>query len=158
MNTSASLRAVTSATEKVRHEVGDLLLAIAASVMPAVLALVTGAGLPLPGSERTDFSHDLEALSLVTAVVLIGVYAGGLVFSLKTHRDIFNPSAKPEPVGKDKKAKKGAARSGNPAKRAIAEQSQGDADVAAATDLTGAVPDDFSLPAEFTDLLHPPNR
>ena len=50
-----------------------LLLAIAASVMPAVLAIVTGAGLPLPGSERTDFSHDLEALSLVTAVVLIGV-------------------------------------------------------------------------------------
>jgi Ca2+:H+ antiporter len=69
-----------------------LLLAIAAAVMPAVLALVTGAGLPLPGSERTDFSHDLESLSLITAVVLIGVYAGGLVFSLRTHRDLFNPT------------------------------------------------------------------
>jgi Ca2+:H+ antiporter len=69
-----------------------LLLAIVAAVMPAVLALVSGAGLPLPGSARTDFSHDLEALSLVTAVVLIGVYAGGLVFSLRTHRDLFNPT------------------------------------------------------------------
>ena len=76
-----------------------LLLAIVAAVMPAVMALVSGAGLPAPGASRVGFSHDLETLSLVTAIVLIGVYVGGLIFSLRTHRDLFNPTTEDDIEG-----------------------------------------------------------
>ncbi len=69
-----------------------LLLALVAAVMPAVFALVNGAGLPLPGVTRRGFGHDLETLSLITAGVLISVYAAALLFSLRTHRDLFNPA------------------------------------------------------------------
>jgi len=68
-----------------------LMLAIAAVVMPAVFELVRGSGLPGPSAERIQYDASVEHLSLVTALVLIGVYAGGLVFSLRTHRDLFNP-------------------------------------------------------------------
>ncbi len=68
-----------------------LLLAIAAVAMPAVFELVSGTGLPSPNSERIDYDSSVENLSLITAVVLIGAYVGGLVFSLRTHRDLFNP-------------------------------------------------------------------
>jgi len=60
-------------------------------------------------------------------------------------------------AGKGKKPKKGAARSGNPAKRAVAGQAQPGADSGAAVGLGAGVPDDFSLPPEFTDLLPPHN-
>ena len=62
-----------------------LLLAIAAVVMPAVFELVSGTGLPSPNSERIDYDSSVERLSLVTALVLIGAYVAGLVFSLRTH-------------------------------------------------------------------------
>ncbi len=68
-----------------------LMLAIVAVVMPAVFELVRGAGLPAPTAERINYDANVEHLSLITALVLIGVYAGGLVFSLRTHRDLFNP-------------------------------------------------------------------
>jgi Ca2+:H+ antiporter len=68
-----------------------LLLAAVAMVMPAVYELVDGQGLPLPGSERIHFDGTVEALSLAVAFVLIGSYVAGLIFSLKTHRDLFNP-------------------------------------------------------------------
>ena len=68
-----------------------LMLAIAAVVMPAVFELVRGSGLPAPTAERINYDASVEHLSLITALVLIGVYAGGLVFSLRTHRDLFNP-------------------------------------------------------------------
>ena len=61
-------------------------------------------------------------------------------------------------AGKAKKAKKGAARSGNPAKRAVTQRSMPaptvDADAVAST----AIPDDFALPPEFTNLLPPQGR
>ena len=76
-----------------------LLLAIVAAVMPAVLALVSGAGLPPSGASRVSFSHDLQVLSVITAVVLIAVYASGLVFSLVTHRDLFNPTSEDDVGG-----------------------------------------------------------
>jgi Ca2+:H+ antiporter len=68
-----------------------LLLAVTALVMPAVFQLVDGGSLPRPGAEDARFSTTLEHLSLAVAVVLICSYAAGLVFSLRTHRDIFNP-------------------------------------------------------------------
>jgi Ca2+:H+ antiporter len=68
-----------------------LLLAAAALVMPAIFELVEGKGLPLPGAEVIDYGSTVEPLSLAVAIVLIATYVAGLFFSLKTHRDIFNP-------------------------------------------------------------------
>jgi len=68
-----------------------LMLAAAALVMPAIFALVDGQGLPDPGAELVTYDSDVENLSLAVAAVLIGSYALGLVFSLRTHRGLFNP-------------------------------------------------------------------
>jgi Ca2+:H+ antiporter len=68
-----------------------LLLALVALVMPAVFQLVHGGSLPRVGVERAEFSADLEQLSMVVAIVLLMSYAAGLVFSLRTHRAVFNP-------------------------------------------------------------------
>ena len=68
-----------------------LLLAVTALVMPAVFQLVDGGGLPSPGAEDVDFGSTLEHLSLAVAIVLMISYVSGLFFSLRTHRDIFNP-------------------------------------------------------------------
>jgi Ca2+:H+ antiporter len=68
-----------------------LLLAAAALVMPAIFELVEGKGLPGPGTERIHYDPTVEHLSLAVALVLIVSYVAGLVFSLRTHRALFNP-------------------------------------------------------------------
>jgi Ca2+:H+ antiporter len=68
-----------------------LFLAAAALVMPAIFELIEGRGLPSPGAERVDFGSTVEHLSVAVALVLIATYCAGLVFSLRTHRDLFNP-------------------------------------------------------------------
>jgi Ca2+:H+ antiporter len=68
-----------------------LLLAVTAMVMPAIFVLIRGPGLPSPGSERTDYGATVEQLSIAVAIVLILSYVAGLIFSLRTHRDLFNP-------------------------------------------------------------------
>jgi len=68
-----------------------LFLAVAALVMPAVFELVEGQGLPGIEQERVSFDNTVEDLSLAVAIVLFASYAAGLIFSLRTHRDIFNP-------------------------------------------------------------------
>jgi Ca2+:H+ antiporter len=68
-----------------------LLLAAAALMMPAIFELVEGQGLPNPTAELVDYGSTVENLSLAVAIVLIGTYVAGLFFSLRTHRDIFNP-------------------------------------------------------------------
>jgi Ca2+:H+ antiporter len=68
-----------------------LMLAVAALVMPAIFVLDEGEGLPSPGAEIVDYNSTVEVLSLAVAVVLILSYIAGLWFSLKTHRDLFNP-------------------------------------------------------------------
>jgi Ca2+:H+ antiporter len=68
-----------------------LLAAAAAMVMPGIFELVDGKGLPSPGAEHVDFGSKVEHLSLIVALVLVVIYVAGLVFSLRTHRDIFNP-------------------------------------------------------------------
>jgi Ca2+:H+ antiporter len=73
-----------------------LLLAAAALLMPAIFELVEGQGLPAPGAELVDYGSTVEHLSLAVAGVLIATYVLGLVFSLKTHRDIFNPEYEDE--------------------------------------------------------------
>jgi len=69
-----------------------LLLAAAALVMPAVFELVEGSGLPAPGAERIHYDSTVQSLSAAVACVLIASYAAGLLFSLKTHRELFNPT------------------------------------------------------------------
>jgi Ca2+:H+ antiporter len=68
-----------------------LYLAAAALVMPAIFELVEGKGLPPPGAEIVNYGSDVERLSVAVAVVLIATYVAGLMFSLRTHRDLFNP-------------------------------------------------------------------
>ena len=68
-----------------------LLLAVVALAMPAIFELVEGKGLPGPGAERIVFDNTVEQLSLAVAIVLMLSYVAGLVFSLRTHRDLFNP-------------------------------------------------------------------
>jgi Ca2+:H+ antiporter len=69
-----------------------LLLASVALVMPAVFELVIGGSLPLPTDRNDRFPSDLETMSALVACVLLASYAAGLLFSLKTHRDLFNPA------------------------------------------------------------------
>ena len=68
-----------------------LLLAAVALVMPTIFQLVAGGGLPGVGDEIVDFGADLERMSFIVAIILLGSYAGGLFFSLKSHRALFNP-------------------------------------------------------------------
>jgi Ca2+:H+ antiporter len=70
-----------------------LLLAAAAMVMPAIFELVDGSGLPAPGAERVNYDSTVEGLSAAVAGVLIFSYVAGLWFSLRTHRDLFNPAS-----------------------------------------------------------------
>jgi Ca2+:H+ antiporter len=77
-----------------------LILAVAALVMPAIFELVEGQGLPGVNQERVSFDSTVEHLSIAVAIVLIITYAAGLVFSLKTHRELFNPHSD-EADGKD---------------------------------------------------------
>jgi Ca2+:H+ antiporter len=69
-----------------------LLLAAVALVMPTIFELVHGGRLPRVGEAVVDFGPDLEHMSLVVSIILLCSYAGGLVFSLKSHRALFNPS------------------------------------------------------------------
>ncbi len=68
-----------------------LFLALAAIVMPAVYQLVVGSGLPKPNATIVDYGASVEMLSIVVAVVMLFAYGAGLLFSLKTHRRVFNP-------------------------------------------------------------------
>src|SRR5687768_16097871 len=67
-----------------------LLLALTALVMPAVFELVVGMGLPSPTAEDIDYGSTVEQLSFAVALVLMFSYLFGLVFSLKSHRDLIN--------------------------------------------------------------------
>jgi Ca2+:H+ antiporter len=79
-----------------------LLLASVALIMPAIFELVIGGSLPGPTDRNDRFPSDLEVMSALVAVVLLGSYVAGLFFSLKTHRDLFNPvggtEEEPDPI------------------------------------------------------------
>jgi Ca2+:H+ antiporter len=76
-----------------------LLLAAVALVMPAIYELVIGGSLPSPTEESQQFPDELEQMSLAVAIVLLLSYAAGLLFSLRTHRNLFNPSHEAEDHG-----------------------------------------------------------
>jgi len=73
-------------------QVTMLTLAVIALVMPELYNLfVFGTSSPPP-------SVTVEQMSLLIAAILLVAYLGGLVFSLHTHRDVFNPvSAQEDP-------------------------------------------------------------
>jgi Ca2+:H+ antiporter len=75
-----------------------LLLASVALVMPAIFQLVVGGSLPSPTERDHHFPGDLETMSALVAVVLLAGYVAGLIFSLRTHRDLFNPPHDDEDV------------------------------------------------------------
>jgi Ca2+:H+ antiporter len=68
-----------------------LLLALAALMLPAVFQLIHGGSLPAVGEERHPFGSEVEDLSFGVAIILMVSYASGLIFSMKTHRSVFNP-------------------------------------------------------------------
>ena len=68
-----------------------LLLATVAMILPAMFLLSHGGHLPQLGEDATNFPGDIEHMSFAVAVVLLLSYLAGLWFSLKTHRDVFNP-------------------------------------------------------------------
>jgi Ca2+:H+ antiporter len=68
-----------------------LLLACVALIMPAIYELVIGGSLPSPTAESKRFPSDLEVMSVGVSIVLLISYGFGLLFSLKTHKDLFNP-------------------------------------------------------------------
>jgi Ca2+:H+ antiporter len=68
-----------------------LLLAAVVLVMPAIFELVAGDGLPSPTAKAVRLPGELQALSVGAALILLASYGGGLLFSLRTHRDLFNP-------------------------------------------------------------------
>ncbi|TMK27073.1 MAG: calcium/proton exchanger [Actinobacteria bacterium] len=72
-------------------QTGMLVVSVCALVLPAVFRLVHGGGLPAVSRQRVSFGSDLEQLSLGVAIILIATYLAGLFFSLRTHRDLFNP-------------------------------------------------------------------
>ena len=77
-------------------QTGMLLLTVVALVLPSVLELAHHASLPRVAEVRHVFAHDVEQVSVVVAVVLVATYAAGLFFSLRTHRDLFNPESELE--------------------------------------------------------------
>jgi Ca2+:H+ antiporter len=72
-------------------QTGMLLLTVVALVLPSVLELAHHGPLPGVSQVREGFAHDVEQVSIAVALVLIATYIAGLLFSLRTHRDLFNP-------------------------------------------------------------------
>jgi Ca2+:H+ antiporter len=74
-------------------QTGLLLVTSIALILPAIFELIHGGRLPSVGERRHSFGHQLDHLSLAVALVLIATYLAGLVFSLRTHRDLFYPDS-----------------------------------------------------------------
>jgi Ca2+:H+ antiporter len=68
-----------------------LSLAVVALISPAIFELVQGTGLPRPDAEAVNYDSDVEKLSVGVALILLATYLAGLLFSLRTHKDLFNP-------------------------------------------------------------------
>jgi Ca2+:H+ antiporter len=68
-----------------------LILAVFALTLPMVFELSQGHPLPDAHVKRALFNADAEHFSLAVAIVLIVIYVAGLIFSLRTHRELFNP-------------------------------------------------------------------
>jgi len=68
-----------------------LLLATVALVLPALFLISHGGALPQLSHDATNYAGDVEHMSFCVAIALLLSYLAGLWFSLRTHRDVFNP-------------------------------------------------------------------
>ena len=80
-----------------RAQAGMLLLTVLALSFPSVLELAHHVALPGANVVRLRVSSEIEGVSIAVAVALILTYGAGLLFSLRTHRDLFNPSEHSDP-------------------------------------------------------------
>jgi Ca2+:H+ antiporter len=69
---------------------------VGALTLPAVFELVSGPGLPKPNQESVHYTGDVITLSAIVAGILLFSYAAALIFSLRTHKDLFNPASEDE--------------------------------------------------------------
>ena len=76
---------------------GLLLVTVTALILPAVLVLSRGRSLPSVGVARQSLGSQAEHLSVAVSLVMIAVYFAGLLFSLRTHRDLFSPERGEQP-------------------------------------------------------------
>ena len=76
-----------------------LLLAAAALVLPAIFELIDGGRLPRVGETEVNYPNNVEEMSAIVSVILLVTYFLGLLFSLKTHRALFNPHTEEEHAG-----------------------------------------------------------
>lgn len=76
---------------------GLLLVTVTALILPAVLVIARGGSLPAIGGTHQSFGGKVEHLSIAVSVVMIAIYLAGLLFSLRTHRDLFYPEHGEEP-------------------------------------------------------------
>jgi Ca2+:H+ antiporter len=77
-------------------QTGLLLVTVTALILPAADQLIHGRSLPNATATRVSFSPTIQHLSLVVSATLIATYLTGLLFSLRTHRNLF-ADAFPEP-------------------------------------------------------------
>jgi Ca2+:H+ antiporter len=70
---------------------GLLLVTVTALILPAILVLAHHGRLPSATQTRASFGSEAEHLSLAISVLMIAVYLAGLLFSLRTHRELFAP-------------------------------------------------------------------
>jgi Ca2+:H+ antiporter len=77
---------------------GLLLVTASALMLPAVLALVSGQGLPIVGQTRHAYEGTLQHLSLAISIAMMVIYLAGLFFSLRTHRELFAPAREEAPT------------------------------------------------------------
>jgi Ca2+:H+ antiporter len=80
-------------------QAGMLMLTVIALALPSVLELAGHVSLPSVGEVRRHFGVNIEDVSIAVALVLIATYVAGLFFSLRTHRDLFNPQRADEIEG-----------------------------------------------------------
>ncbi|MEA2371455.1 MAG: Ca2+:H+ antiporter [Solirubrobacteraceae bacterium] len=73
-----------------------LMLAVAAVSLPAVYELAHGGSLPAATAQLIDYGGPVEQLSVAVAVILVLGYIALMVFSLRTHKDLFNPPREKE--------------------------------------------------------------
>ena len=78
---------------------GLLLVTVIALILPGVLVVARGHSLPSVEMARQSFGSQVEHLSIAVCVAMVAVYLAGLLFSLRTHRDLFSPEHDEQPGG-----------------------------------------------------------
>jgi len=68
-----------------------LMLGVAAVILPAVYEVAHGGSLPAATAQRINYGGPVERLSMAIAVIMVIGYAALMLFSLRTHRELFNP-------------------------------------------------------------------